>query len=151
MSQLQTVHIPPKIYLTLKGLPVNGLPHHVINLVRNVFWNYLCLIIPTLQTWETSNSVILNTLSTRVESSSWCIQQGIMYCIPTLSLPILGVGTISLSDSWPWLLLAPSAAQMLPSLLSDATLSPLNIALAEEASRWGSVVLLATDKRLLRL
>jgi hypothetical protein len=82
MPQLQTVHVPQNIYLTLKGFPVNGLRRHISNLVRNVFWKYLCLIIPTLETWETSNPVILNTLSTRVEVSRWCIQQGIMIGTP---------------------------------------------------------------------
>jgi hypothetical protein len=44
--------------------------------------SWMIILILMLETWEISNSVSLSTLSTRVEVSSWLIQQGMNSPLP---------------------------------------------------------------------
>jgi hypothetical protein len=140
---------PQNIYFILKGFQ-SSISSKIISLI----WQGMCfgtisarLIIPMLETWEILNSIILNTLSTRVEARCWFIQQGIMLCIPNLSLTILAIGILPLLDSCSWLSVAPSSAGMLPVLLNTLFLT-LRIALEEEHSRWGNVWLLMNCQKV---
>jgi hypothetical protein len=128
------------MYLTLKGLPINGLRHHVINLVRNVFWNYLCLSdYPHPHARDMRDFKFRHSDHTVNQSWSEQLVDLTRYNVintPRRNITILEVEIVPLSDRWPWLPLAPSATEMPPSLLNPLFLT-LRIAVAEKDSRWG--------------
>jgi hypothetical protein len=96
--------------------------------------------------WESSNSLILNTLSAGVEVSSCFTQQGIMFCFPTVRLNHL---RSSHCTSLRWLVIPSPIVSRDTIITPKPTLSLLKDSSGrrENKMRWS----LSLDRQLLRL